>query len=477
MQNTMKHILITSTIVLAVLSTRAQTTETREIKPFTKIDISGAATVEYMQSDTLQLSVTGDAGDLRNVTTSSDGETLMIKTKGGISHFCRIRVASRGLAQVTCSGASKIESGNTITTDSISIDASGASTVNLNIKNRALNVVSGGASGLGLEGSTSNLTANISDASTLKSYKLSASSVNVITSGASTAKVYAVDRIMANATGASTVKFKGDPKDVSVEASTASTIAKIAGDDSQKKITGRDSTTFNFKKKKFIIINSDKDKKKKSDDDEFHHWAGFSMGINGWLSNAGSFSLPKSDKYMSLNYGKSLNFQLNPFEHDFHIYKNYVNLVTGLGFEWNQYEFSNRVTLNADSSYTAGKVDSLGKVNFRKNRLKTTFVDVPLLLEFNTSQDHNKAFHVALGVIGGYKLGSRTRQIFSQDGNEIKRVRKGDYNINPIRVNAHLSLGYANWTFFADYAITPLFESDKGPALHPFTIGLRIVPF
>ena len=472
----MKTAIITTSMVLVALTFKAQTSlETRDIKPFKHLDISGAAMVEYTQSDTLSLQVSANSDDLSNVVTVSDGETLVIKSKGNMKSGYTIKIASNGLNQVVCNGASKLLSTNTIKADSLSIDLNGASSARLDIKARAINVVSNGASVADFAGSADKFYANANGASTVKAYKLNATAVDAIAGGASTVKVFAADKIKANATGASTIKFKGEPKEVGVEASTSSTIAKVAADDSQKRMDGRDSTTFNFKKKKFIIIDGDKDSEDDKDDD-FHHWAGFSMGLNGWMTSGGSLNLPKGSDYMSLNYAKSLNFQLNPFERDIKLYKNYVHLVTGVGFEWNQYEFSNPVTLNADSSYTSGKLDTTG-INYRKNRLKSTFVNVPLMLEFNTNKDPDKAFHIAFGVIGGYKLGSRTRQVFPMNGDEIRNIRKDSYNINPIRVNAHASLGYGNWTFFADYALTPLFESGKGPQLYPVTVGLRVIPF
>ena len=218
--------------------------------------------------------------------------------------------------------------------------------------------------------------------------------------------MFATEKINANATGSSTIKFKGDPKEVSAEASSSSSISKVVGDDVSKSASKKDSTTINFRKKKFVIINKDSDSDSNislSLEDKFHHWGGFAMGVNGFLSN-GSTAMPKSQDYMSLNYGKSLNFQLNPFEKDIHIYKDYINLVIGLGFEWNQYEFSNKTKLNADSSYTYGKIDSTNTYSYKKNRLKSTFVNVPILLEFNTNKNPDKAFHIALGVIAGYKL-------------------------------------------------------------------------
>lgn len=476
----MKTILLSSLALFSSLAVKAQITQTRDAKPFSKIEISGAANVVYTQSDTLALKVTADEKEMDNIYTTYEGDILVIKAKGTFTHSYKVYVNGNTLTKITSSGASKFTTANTLVADSLAIDVSGASSVNASLKTKATDVMLSGASGVTLEGESNRLYSTVSGASSLKAYKLTTSAANVTASGASTAKIFASDKINANATGSSSIKFKGDPKDVSAEASSSSSIAKVVDDENAKK-SGRDSTTINFRNKKYVIIDKDDDEKKKhsfslGDDDDFHHWGGFGMGINGWLSN-GSFSMPKGQEYMALNYGKSLNFQLNPFERDFHIYKNYVNLVVGLGFEWSQYEFSNKTSLNPDSSYTYGTIDSTNTFRYKKNRFKTTYVDVPVLIEFNTNKNADKAFHIALGVVGGYKLGSRTRQILEQNANDIRLIRKDDYNLNPFRVNAHASIGYHNFTLYADYALTPLFESGKGPELYPFTIGVKLVSF
>lgn len=476
----MRTTIISSFFLFGSFVMGAQEMQNREVKNFKRIEVSGAATVIYTQSDTLALKVEADNAEISNVHTNIEGDVLSIKAKGNFTHPYKIYVSANSLKHLTISGASKFSSANVLQVDSLSIDASGASAINLKVSATIVDATISGASSVTFEGNTKTLHSNVSGASTLKAYKLNAGVADIKASGASTAKVFAGDKINANATGSSTIKFKGDPKDVSAEASSASSIAKVVGDESSKKSSSsNDSTTINFRKKQFVIINKDKDSDTEitvQTDDDFHHWGGFAMGVNGWLSN-NSFDMPKGQEYMSLNYGKSLNFQLNPFEKDIHLYKNYINLVTGIGFEWNQYEFNNRTRLNPDSSYTFGTIDSSNVFGYKKNRFKSTFVNVPLLLEFNTSKKPNKAFHVAFGVIGGYKLGSRTRQILEKDGDEIRIIRKDDYNINPFRLNAHASLGYRNFTVFANYALTPLFERGKGPELYPFTIGVKLVSF
>lgn len=473
----MKSFLFLSVFALGTLAAKAQTTQIRDIKPFTRLEVSGVANVQFTQSDSSSVKVVANDAEINNVYTTTENGVLTIKSKGMLKNGYKIYLTGKQLTHITTSGASKVTVLNTLETDSLFIDATGASDVSASLKSKAVEVTVSGASGVNLEGSTENLQATVSGASTLKAYKLLSPSTNITAAGASSAKVYSSKKINAHATGASSVKFKGNPEEVSAEASSSSSIARVVDEELAKKAgDSKDSTVINLKKKKFIIIkkNLDVDTRSGNDDNDFHNWAGFGIGVNGWMSN-GSFTLPKNQKYMELDYGKSLNFQLNPFEKDIHIYKNYVNLVIGLGFEWSQYQFRNNTTLNPDSSFTYGTIDSTNSFNYKKNRFKTTFVNIPVLIEFNTNKNPDKAFHVAFGVIGGYKLGSRTRQVLEQKGEDIKLVRKDNYNINPFRVNAHASVGYRNLTLYADYALTRLFENGRGPELYPFTFGVKLI--
>jgi hypothetical protein len=476
----MKQFILSSSFILLFISAKAQITELRDSKPFNQLEVSGAANVQFTQGDSTTIKVVANDAEINNVYTSVENGILTVRGKGNFKNSYKIYVSSKNLNHITASGASKVTILNTLQTDTLFINATGASDVVGNINTTLTDVTASGASGVNLEGTTQTLVGVISGASSLKAYKLNSVNTFATVSGASTAKVSASQKINANATGASSVKFKGDAKEVSAEASSSSSVAKVVDDAiSGKNSDKKDSTTFNFRKKKFVIINkySNSDSTSNSENnDEFHNWAGFGIGVNGWLSG-GSFSLPKNKEYMALDYGKSLNFQLNPLEKDIHIYKNYINLVIGLGFEWSQYEFKNRTTLNPDSSYTSGVIDSSKTFNYKKNRFKTTYVNIPVLVEFNSSKNPKKAFHLAVGVIGGYKLGSRTRQVLELDGQDIKLIRKDSYNVNPFRLNAHASVGYHNFTVYADYALTPLFENGGGPTLYPFTFGVKLVSF
>ena len=475
----MKHIIYSALFLIFCIISKAQTTQIREVKTFNKIVVGGAATIYFTQSDTVSIKVIANELEINNISTTVTDSVLYVKAKGIFKQDYKVYIKAKNINQLTASGVSKIISTNNIISDSLSLDASGASEMELIVASKKIDILLSGASQINISGSTQSLQSNLNGASTLKAYKLKAANTSVKVSGVSNANVFADEKINANATGASSVKFKGEPKEVSAEASSSSSITKVVGDEVSKNGNKKDSTTINFRKKKLVIINKENDSDSNislSHDDKFHHWGGIALGVNGFLSS-GNITLPKNQDYMSLNYAKSINFQFNPFEKDIHIYKNYINLVIGLGFEWNQYEFSNKTKLNADSSYTSGIIDSSNTYVYKKNRLKSNFVNVPILLEFNTNKNPNKAFHIAFGVIAGYKIGSRTRQVLEKDGNDIRFTRNDSYNINPFRINAHASVGYKNFTVFGSYGLTPLFVNGKGPELYPFTIGLKIVTF
>ena len=457
-----KNILLTAALGLA-LFTQAQTTNL-DLGSYTKIDASGAPTVIYTTSDSLSLLVTGKTEDVNNIETRIVDGTLFIKTKGSIKGPCTIKINGNKLNSVAVSGATNFTI-NKLNTDSFLLESSGAGSFN------------------GFDMNTKKLKSTISGASTLKAYKLNSANAFITSSGASTAKVFASQKLVANATGASTIKFKGEPKEVSAEGSASSQIIKIAADDSQTKAIGRDSTStsFNWGHKKIIIADDDH----KTDslhnarerNQKFRHWNGFFMGVTGFTDKNQSFYINKPYNYMELDYSRSFNWQINIWQQNIHLYKNYINLCTGLGFDFNRYQFANKVKLNPDSSYTWGNVDSSGTFSYKKNRLTSYYITVPLLLDFNTNSNPHKAFHISVGVVGKYLLGARTMQVVQKNGDTYKQVRNDGYNLNPFQFNAYASVGYGNVTLFAQYGLNEMFQHNKGPEMYPFSVGVRLANF
>lgn len=199
------------------------------------------------------------------------------------------------------------------------------------------------------------------------------------------------------------------------------------------------------------------------------HWAGLDFGVGLLMNNVYGTNF-ESTPYWENDPAKSFNFGLNLMEHKFKIYKHYVGLTTGLGFNFTQIGLSNNYKLITTSDSIYAEMDTV--YSYSKNKLKAAYLQVPLLLEFNTSTDDDRNFYLAAGVVGGVRLSSKIKREGELDGKTFEEKIKGQYALNSFKLDATVRLGYADWGAFATYSLIPLFETGKTVEVHPFTVGL-----
>lgn len=463
-----------------IISCTAQRTENRPVSAYSHVEVDGNVSVYYTESDTLDLRVEGSEKDLSKLFTEVEKGILHINNKNSNSEL-KVYLKNNKLNSVLMSGATSFNSTGTVHAESFSISLSGASELRLAVETKVIDCIQSGASQAVLKGKTDNLKAELVGAATLKAYNLITANADVVTTGAATAKVFVTEKVKANANGASTIKIKGDAKEVVGENSPAASISRINSQSSTNEKKDGDTTTYRWKNRKIVVIEDNDniciEQERNGNRKRFKHWRGFSAGVNGYANAKNGLNMVQKYKYMDLDYSKSYNFQLNLIERQFNIVKNYFKVVTGFGIDYHQYELSNKTNLNADSTFTWGLVDSTNTYTYAKNKLRATYLQVPLLLEFNTSNNSRKSFHMAVGVIGQYLVASRTKQLLEKDKYEITKVRTDNYNLSPFSAKAHVNFGYRNWTVFGEYSLAPLFQRGKGPELYPFSVGLRLVAF
>ncbi|HTF02929.1 MAG TPA: outer membrane beta-barrel protein, partial [Bacteroidia bacterium] len=214
-------------------------------------------------------------------------------------------------------------------------------------------------------------------------------------------------------------------------------------------------------------------REKKAVDDDFEFWGGVDLGVNGLMTYDNQVVMPQGLESMDLNYVKSYVFGVNMFQKNIHIYRNNVNLGTGLGLTWYHYNLRGSYSLQPNVDYTFAVNDSL---DYSKNRLNMCYVNVPLFLEFNTnSSNADRSFHIGGGVQFGYNIfKNKLKQKYELDNRTYKRKVKDDFNINPFKIDLIGRMGFGDFTIFASYSLTTLFEKQKGPTLYPFTAGIHI---
>lgn len=183
-------------------------TEKRDLAGFTSVKAGGAITVEVVTQKDFAVEVEADDNLLPNVKTEVRGDTLRIYTEGRISTRSpiRVRIAMPQIESFDISGASK----GTLT----------------NVKNDSLIIEASGASKITVDGEAKDLRIDLSGASRLDAENLKSQNVVVEASGASSAVIFANGEIDAKASGASSIRYLGDAKNVSSKTSGASSVKK-----------------------------------------------------------------------------------------------------------------------------------------------------------------------------------------------------------------------------------------------------------
>ncbi len=129
-----------------------------------------------------------------------------------------------GTVDLDCTGASngtlRLEAG------SIDASASGASNLKLTVATGYAEISASGASDITATGSSGEVKLEASGASTVRAVGLEAKKANARSSSASTVSVWATEELNANASGASSVKYKGNPVTFKSQSSGASSVKK-----------------------------------------------------------------------------------------------------------------------------------------------------------------------------------------------------------------------------------------------------------
>lgn len=388
-----------------------------------------------------------------------------------------ISIGVKSINSISISGAANLKTENQINCDKIFIESNGAGDVYMNLKANEIHTENSGAGDITLEGQTQKLESAISGAGALKATDLEADKANIKVSGAGDAKVYVKQILDADVSGAGSIIYKGNPLERNVNISGAGSVRESKSGTGEE--TASDTTKFKLGKNKIMIFGDDDEQvnarsKKdslKSYNEKFKHWSGYDLGINGFLDYKNSLDVPPGASFLELDYGKSIQFGLNIVEKDFHIHKNYLNVVTGFGFDFNHYAFQNNVTLNGDTSYLWAWNDS---IKYKKNKLNVSYIKVPLLLECNTSKNPNKNFHIAAGIEFAYRIHAVTKQKYELNDVHHSSKQRDDFNLEPFRYSAVARIGYNDVTIFANYGLNRLFKKNKGPQAYPFTIGVTV---
>jgi len=458
------------------------------VEDFNSINCDGIQDVTIKQAEKTSVKVELDEDLQNNISFTVKNETLEINCKNieKTTKF-NIYVTCKDIKKIKTSGAASLKSDGIIKSEKLSLTSNGASDINLNIDVNSLEVNVSDAANIKLSGKAKSNEVSVGGAGNLKASDLETEKATINVSGVGKANVDVTSELRGVITGVGEIQCKNKPPIYE--------IIETTPDVKANKTDKNDTTSFRFGGKKMIIIDEDGNNVNKSEDMEDSkfgfkrkknrtkiYWAGINVGINGYMNNEFGFKIDPAYR-MDLNYGKSWFVDINFAEFHVPIIKHYWNLVTGMGFEFTNYKFDQKVKPIPNyqdpvygDSYFLMQSDTAS--NLVRTKLSCVYFQIPLLFQFDTKKiKRNNTFHISLGVIGGVRVESHSKQVYKSNNNKLKEHDYNNFNLCPFTASATARIGYGFINIFATYQFTRMFKSSLSPDIHPFTIGITLLNF
>ncbi len=178
---------------------------------FDRLDIGDAMHITVVKGTFYEVKARGNRRNLDDLELLVKGNTLVARFSKNRNrrHTTYLTISMPELAGANLYGATTASIGG-FESDEFTINLSGASYAHADIAALATQVILSGASNLTLSGFSGEVTSDVSGASLLKAYNLNAEDVNIKVSGASHAYMSANRTLVADASGASSILYRGN---------------------------------------------------------------------------------------------------------------------------------------------------------------------------------------------------------------------------------------------------------------------------
>lgn len=206
-----------------------QISETHQMGDFTQIDISGGFKVNLKQDSSLAITVNADDNLMKYIHTSISGDRLRIYSKINLcsSGEIVINIGVKNLDRIKTSGAVNVNSDGKLTTKDLSIDLNGASKINMDINAANVTTEGSGSAEINLKGQASSHRISLSGSGKIYAFDFVVGSYDIETTGASECEINVLHDLTVNTTGASDIKYRGNPSNINSHKTGASTLTKV----------------------------------------------------------------------------------------------------------------------------------------------------------------------------------------------------------------------------------------------------------
>jgi hypothetical protein len=218
----------------------------------------------------------------------------------------------------------------------------------------------------------------------------------------------------------------------------------------------------------------DRSKSYNRSDVDFFAW---DIGLTNFFTN-GAIGTSDINKQLVLKPGISLHMGFHFLPTTVSLTKRgHVNLKSALTLDFNMYNFERDFRL-VSGAENLTLVDPDPGVSYKKNKLNATYLQLPLMLNFNTNpQVKKKSVSLSAGAYAGVLVKGKVKQKLD-DGTKFKETDR--FNLNRFRYGLTARLDFRWFDFYFNYNLSDMFakgEEGIGKDMQTFSAGINIFDF
>jgi hypothetical protein len=189
-------------------------TEEVDVKAFDKIEIKGAGTVYYQQSDIHSLTIVTDDNILPYLTTDIKGDELILGFDKALINPSKLDyyISSPDIHSFKIAGSGDVITEKIITTDELKVWISGSGDAKMDLKAAKLEIKVSGSGDISTSGFVQELDMRINGSGSLDAYNTIIEKAKVNISGSGSASLHVTQNLRAKVSGSGNVEYKGNPK-------------------------------------------------------------------------------------------------------------------------------------------------------------------------------------------------------------------------------------------------------------------------
>jgi protein TonB len=221
-------------------------------------------------------------------------------------------------------------------------------------------------------------------------------------------------------------------------------------------------------------VGDDTESNEEDDDKPSPHFSGIDIGFGNLMMDN-----PTDYPYWNTSDLNVFTIGFNLFEYKLPIFKQYLGLTTGLGFNLSSVDLG-QYDLVHTSTVPGGNNDTLWAVlntsqSYRSNNFTYTSLSLPLLFEVCSKAKTKNSFYLNVGAVGYWTVGGSwsTRGKYL-NGDRFQNTVNSRFQLAPFGAYATTRLGFDHYGLFVNYNLTPLFKKSATATLYPLTFGLTL---